>query len=68
LPPPDDADARIKKGQTCEANFYLGEFAARRSEKGEATRLFRLAVADCPKNFVEYSTAMTELKALDARP
>src|SRR5262249_42623405 len=58
---------RTKKGQNCEANFYMGELAMQHGEKDEAARLFRLAVGDCPKGFVEYWTASAELKALEAK-
>jgi lipoprotein NlpI len=64
----DDANVWTKKSQTCEANFYIGELALRRSEKDEAVRLFGLVVADCPKTFFEYLTANAELRALTARP
>jgi lipoprotein NlpI len=64
----DDANPWTRKDQTCEANFFIGELAMQRSEKDEAARLFKLAVADYPKNFVEYSSARAELRALEARP
>ena len=59
-----DADAITKKGQVCEANFYSGELALQKGAKEEATRLFGLAAADCPKGFIEWSAANAELKAL----
>jgi lipoprotein NlpI len=62
----DDPDATKKKGQVCEANFYSGEWALRQGTKDEATRLFRLAAADCPKGFEEWFAANAELKALGA--
>jgi lipoprotein NlpI len=64
----DDPDADTKKGQICEANFYTGELDLRQGKKDEATRLFRLAVASCPKSFVEYDGAKAELKALGVAP
>jgi tetratricopeptide (TPR) repeat protein len=64
----DDADAWTKKGQVCEANFYLGELALQRGDKEEAARLFRLATDDCPKTFIERSAASLELKAMAANP
>jgi tetratricopeptide (TPR) repeat protein/uncharacterized membrane protein HdeD (DUF308 family) len=64
----DDPDANTKKGQVCEVNFYSGEMALQDSNKNEATRLFRLSAADCPKTFVEYDSAKAELKALGATP
>jgi lipoprotein NlpI len=64
----DDADANKKKGQVCEANFYSGELALQRGTREEAVRLFRLAAADCPKTFIEWSAANAELKAMNANP
>ena len=64
----DDPDAKKKKGQVCEANFYSGELALRHGEKDEAARLFRLAAGDCPITFIEWSAANAELKALGATP
>jgi lipoprotein NlpI len=64
----DDPDATTKKGHACEANFYNGELDLQRGAKDEATRLFRLATADCPKSFTEWSAANAELKALGANP
>ena len=64
----DDPDATKKKGQVCEANFYSGELALRQGAKDEATRLFRLAASDCPKDFIEWPAANAELKSLGAMP
>ena len=63
-----DPDATKNRGQTCEANFYTGELALQNGNKDEAARLFRLAAADCPKSFDEFSAANAELKALGLRP
>ena len=66
----EDADAKTKKGQVCEANFYIGELALQQGANEEATRLFRLAAADCPRDsdFVEGPAAYAELKALGVSP
>jgi lipoprotein NlpI len=64
----DDFDANTKRDQVCEANFYLGELALQQGTKEEAARLFRLAVADCRKDFAEWAAANAELKALGATP
>jgi lipoprotein NlpI len=61
-----DPDGNTKKEQICEANFYTGELALQRGAKKEAARLFRLAAADCPHDFVEGPAASAELLALDA--
>jgi lipoprotein NlpI len=60
----NDPDAKTKRGQVCEANFYLGELALQQGAREEATRLFRLAAADCPHEFVEGPAANSELDAL----
>jgi tetratricopeptide (TPR) repeat protein len=64
----DDPDADIKKSQICEANFYMGELALQQDVKEESARLFRLAAADCPRDFVEGAAAYAELKALGMGP
>jgi lipoprotein NlpI len=64
----DDPDAVKKKSQVCEANFYSGELALRNGTKDKASRLFRLAAADCPKGNDELSAAHAELKALGMTP
>ena len=60
----DNPDAATKKGQVCEANFYIGELALQQDGKDEAARLFRLAAAYCPPGFVEGPSARSELEAL----
>jgi lipoprotein NlpI len=60
----DDSAANTKRGQVCEANFFTGEFMLQSGKKDEAAHLFRLAAADCPKDFGQYSAANAELKAL----
>jgi lipoprotein NlpI len=64
----DDPDATTKRGQVCEANFYIGELALRQGDKAEATRLFHLAAAACPPEFVEGPSANAELEALGGTP
>lgn len=63
-----DSDPNTKTGQICETNFYSGELSLQRDAKDEAARLFQLAVADCPKNFVEWFAANAELKVLGRQP
>jgi tetratricopeptide (TPR) repeat protein len=60
----DDRDPKTKRGQLCEANFYVGEATLQQGAKDEATRLFRLAAADCPHEFVEGISASAELETL----
>ena len=59
-----DPDAMTKRGQICEANFYLAELALQQGAREEAKRMFRLAAADCPREFVEGHSASSELEAL----
>jgi lipoprotein NlpI len=61
----DDPDAKTKAGQVCEANSYSAELALQQGAKAEAERLFRLAAAGCPREFVEGPAANSELAALD---
>ena len=56
-----DNDPKTRLGQTCEANFYGGEFALLKKNRQEALRLLRLAARDCPRSFVELTAAIAEL-------
>jgi lipoprotein NlpI len=62
----NDPDSNVREIQVCEANFYIGEWALRQAATEEAARLFRLAAADCPREFVEGPAAYAELRALGA--
>jgi hypothetical protein len=55
-------DPKIKKGQVCEANFYTGELALQRGDKGPASIP---PSADCPNH--EWFAANAELKAQYSR-
>jgi lipoprotein NlpI len=59
-------DAMTKKGQMCEANFYIGELALLQDANEEAVRRFRVAATGCPHqvDFVEGVAADAELRAL----
>jgi tetratricopeptide (TPR) repeat protein len=61
-------DAKTRMGQVCEATFYSGELALQQGAREDASRLFRLAAADCPREFVEGSAASAELNALYRNP
>lgn len=56
-----DTDPKTKLAQTCEANFYSGEFALLKKDKKEAQRLLKLAANDCPQSFIESAAAIAEL-------
>jgi predicted Zn-dependent protease len=64
----DDPDEKTKRRQVCDAYFYSGELVLQQGAKGDATRLFRLAAANCPKRLIESSSASAELKAFGATP
>ena len=59
-----DTDPQTKMAQTCEANFYSGEFALLKKNKKEAQRLLKLAADNCPASFIESTAALAELIAL----
>jgi lipoprotein NlpI len=59
-----DTDPQTKLAQTCEANFYGGEFALLKKNKKEAQRLLKLAADNCPPNFIESTAALAEFIAL----
>ena len=59
-----DPDRETQRGQICEANFYIGQLALQRNATEEAERLFRLAAADCPRDFVEGPAASAELSSV----
>jgi lipoprotein NlpI len=56
-----DTDPKTKLAQTCEANFYSGEFALLKKNKKDAQRLLKLAADDCPRSFIESTAAIAEL-------
>jgi lipoprotein NlpI len=58
-----DEDPKKQVGQTCEANFYSGEFALIKKNKPEALRLLKLAADECPLGFIESTAAVAELIA-----
>src|SRR5262245_5893226 len=61
----DHADPIKKKGQVCEANFFVAEYALLQNKKDEALRLYQLAASHCPPTFIEAGAAKA---ALGRRP
>ena len=59
-----DTDPKTRQAQTCEANFYAGEFALSNKNRKEARRLLKLAADQCPPSFVESTAAVAELIVL----
>jgi D-alanyl-D-alanine-carboxypeptidase/D-alanyl-D-alanine-endopeptidase len=64
---PEDAlrAAGSDSDQRCEYSFYVGEYRALRGERPEALALFGSARDGCPKDFIEYSPTLIELKDLE---
>lgn len=63
-----DPDATTRNEQVCEANFYTAEFLRLQKRDDEAFRLHRLALRDCPKDFIEYTAALMALRASGNAP
>lgn len=51
--------------QTCEANFYLGEWHLLENAKAEAEPFMFYAASNCPKTFVEWAAARTERRLIE---
>jgi len=64
----EHADAKIKRSQICEVNFYSGEIAFLAGAKPEAMHLFKLAAQECPSTWIEREAANTELTVLATAP
>ncbi|TGT70749.1 tetratricopeptide repeat protein [bacterium M00.F.Ca.ET.159.01.1.1] len=62
------ADLTQRTGKVCETNFYTAELDRLQGHDEDALRLYRLAVSDCPRNFVEYRAAKMALRALGTSP
>jgi lipoprotein NlpI/predicted aspartyl protease len=54
-------DAETRRGQVCEAEFYVGEWYLLNLRLKEAGDLLSRAQKSCPKTFVEYDGAVAEL-------
>lgn len=54
----------VKKRQTCEANFYVGQWYLLKHQRGQARTLFHRAKDECQKGFVEYAGAVAALKRM----
>jgi len=64
----DRSDATVRKERTCEANFYAAEFLRLQHHDGEALRLYRLALDDCPRDFIEYTATVMALRSSGNAP
>ncbi len=54
-----------RQNQQCEANFYLAEWDIAQGQTDGARSLLKVASGSCPKNFLEYHAANTELARLE---
>lgn len=59
-----DRDPKKNKEQLCEADFFLGEWHILRNERQKARVLLSKAEKECPRNFLEYESALSELRRL----
>lgn len=50
--------------EQCESAFFAAEWQLLRGNKAEARASLQIAVDSCPKNFVEYPGAISELRRL----
>jgi len=57
-------DAGTRRGQVCEAEFYVGEWYLLNLRLKEAADLLSRAEKNCPKEFVEYEGAVAELRRI----
>jgi lipoprotein NlpI len=57
-------DAKTRRGQVCEAEFYIGEWHLLNLRHKEANVLLSRAEKNCPKGFVEYDGAVAELRRM----
>lgn len=58
------AEAKKNAHQSCEADFYIGEWLLAHGDKALAETKIAAAVARCPHNFVEYDMGVAELERL----
>jgi lipoprotein NlpI len=63
------ADDKKRNQQECEARFYAAAYLLAQGRATQARPLLELAVKDCPRNFVEYDSAIVELEKMNgSRP
>jgi tetratricopeptide (TPR) repeat protein len=61
----EETDQSTKRKVSCEADFFLAQFALKRGEKDEAVRLLLLATKECV--FSWQTAVQAELKALEKK-
>lgn len=55
----------VNPDQSCEANFYAGEWQVLNGNRDAAINLLKSAADACPKTFLEFKGALAELKRLE---
>jgi len=60
----DSMVAAANRDQECEAQYYGGVWNLLQNNRGRATATLKVAADTCPKGFIEYSGAASELKRL----
>jgi lipoprotein NlpI len=60
----DTNDAVKRRGQACEADFFIGALNLQNQRTQEARALFEAALDGCPPNYPEAYAAAAELKRL----
>ena len=58
------ADEKKRKGQECEARFYLAQQFIAAGRRNDARALLEAARDECPRNYIEYDSALIELMNL----
>jgi lipoprotein NlpI len=62
-----EPDAAARNDESCEVDFYGGLYQALTAALPEARQLLQAAADHCRHDFIEWSSAMMELKRLDGR-
>jgi lipoprotein NlpI len=62
-----DPDPKKSRERLCEATYFVGQLALQKGSKEEAKRAFKMAMRDCPREFLEMGAAVAELKVLDKK-
>ena len=57
-------DAADKPNERCEVEFYIGQWHIVKGDPAAAAAPLKTAVESCPKAFIEYASAVNELKRL----
>lgn len=63
----EDADPKTQKERLCEGHFYAGEWLLVNGDRPRALAFLRAARDRCPRSFMEYDGAVSELKRLEPR-